>query len=198
MKRLIRNLSFVLCILCYGSLKAQIAGGIEGAITTSSVKITDIKDQFTEAIKGNDILGFEAGIFLRAGLGPLYIKPKLLLDYQGGTLSYNMSEADQSVTFYAGKVLVPVLVGYKFLPALGLEAGPVFNYLLFSKKDFNGNHVDLEKSGIGYRIGLNAELSILNLTLSYQGIKNNGSVTSAATYQTPDQLILGIGIQFGK
>ena len=199
MKNIISGLFIVgLYLFNANSSNAQIAGGIEGAVTTSSVKITEIKNQFAESVKGNNVLGFEAGIFLRAGLGPFYIKPKLLLGYQGGTLSYQVDEGEQSVTFYAGKVLVPVLVGYKFLPVLGIEGGPVFNYLLFARKDFNGNEVDLEKSGIGYRVGLNAELGMLNITLSYQGIKNSGSVTSSASYETPDQIVLGLGIQFGK
>jgi hypothetical protein len=196
MKSVIRNVIVILCLSYGSSLKAQIAGGIEGAITTSSVKISEVKNHFTDAVKGNGIMGFEGGVFLKVGLGPLYIKPKLLLDYQGGTLSYQANEAEQNVSFYAGKVVVPVLAGYKFLPVLGVEAGPVFNHLIFAKKDFNGNHIDLEKSGIGYRIGLNAELGMLNLTLSYQGIKNNGSPTSFASYETPNQLILGLGIQF--
>ena len=198
MKSFIRNLILITWSLTIYSMNAQVAGGIEGAITTSSVKITEIKNQFTDDVKGNNIMGFEAGMFLKAGFGPLYVKPKLLLDYQRGTLSYQENDAEQNVTFHAGKVLIPVLFGLKFLPVVSLEAGPVFNYLLFSTKDFNGNHVDLERGGMGYRIGLNAELSMLNITLSYQGIKNNGSVTSSASYQTPDQLILGLGIQFGK
>jgi hypothetical protein len=198
MKNTVLSLLIITSLLFSSNSKAQLAGGIEGAITTSSVKITDIKNQFTEAVKGNGILGFEAGVFLRVSLGPIYVKPKLLLDYQSGTLNYTVNTEDQTVTFYAGKLLIPVLVGYKFLPVLALEAGPVFNYLIFSKKDFNGNNVDLEKSGLGYRIGLNAELSMLNIGISYQGIKNSGSATSSASYQTPDQLVLGIGIQFGK
>ncbi len=196
MKTIVRSLLLTICLLYCHTSKAQIAGGIEGAITTSSVKISEIKNQFTEVIKGDGIMGFEAGIFLRGSLGPLYIKPKLLLDYQKGTVTYVVNEAKENITFYAGKVLVPVLVGYKIFPVLGVEAGPVFNYLLFSKKDFNGNHVDLKKSGMGYRIGLNAELSIFNLTLSYQGIKNNGSYVSEASYETPDQIVIGLGIQF--
>ncbi len=196
MKTIIRSAVLSISLLYCQTLKAQLAGGIEGAITTSSVKISEIKNQFTQVVQGDGILGFEAGVFLKASLGPLYIKPKLLLDYQKGTLAYQVNESQENVTFYAGKVLVPVLVGYKVFPILGIEGGPVFNYLLFSKKDFNGNHVDLQKSGVGYRIGLNAELSILNLTLSYQGIKNKGSYLSEASYETPDQIVIGLGIQF--
>src|SRR6185369_8305167 len=160
------------------------------------VKISEIDNKFTEVIKGSGITGFEAGLFLRQTLGPVYIKPKLLLDYQRGELQFIEGEAEHSVNFNAGKILIPVLVGFKFIPILSLEGGPVFNHILFVTKDFDGNHVDIKKDGIGYRIGLNAELSILNLTVSYQGIKNNGSITSSSSYQTPDQLVFGIGLGF--
>jgi hypothetical protein len=193
----ITTISLILfSLLCSSAAKAQLKFGGEIAITTSSVKITDIKDEFTDAVKGNNIIGYEGGIFLRVSIGPLYVKPKLLLDYQSGTLFYTSHGVEQSVNFHGGKVLIPVLVGFKFLPVLSLEAGPVYNHFLFATKDFNGNHLDLEQGGLGYRIGLNAELGILNLTVSYQGIKNSGSATSAASYQSPDQLIFGLGIEF--
>jgi hypothetical protein len=197
MKNLIKIVVVSLCLMSASALKAQgLSGGVEGAFTTSSVKISEIGHSFTDAINGSGIKGFEAGLFLNQDLGPFYIKPKLLLDYQSGPMKYSVDEVDQEVHFQAGKLLIPLLVGFRFFPALGIEAGPVYNHILFVTNDFNGYQVDLKKDGIGYRVGLNARLSILNLTVSYQGLKNNGSVTSASTYQTPNQLIFGVGLQF--
>lgn len=197
MKTLIRISVVLLFVTLARSTKGQVAGGIEAAVTTTSVKISDIDNEFTKVIKGNGIMGFEGGLFLRVGMGPLYLKPKLLLEYQSGTLFYTTNGSEQNVNFHAGKLVIPVLVGLKiFPPVLGLEAGPVYNNFLFATKDFNGNQIDLKKGGLGYRIGLNATLSILNLTVSYQGIKNSGSITSGASYENPDQLIFGVGIEF--
>ncbi len=196
MKTSIRISIVAVCLFISSHLTAQASGGFEVAVTTSSVKITDIRNEFTNAINGSGIFGYEAGIFMRLPIGPLYVKPKLLLDYQGGTLSYRANEVDQDVTFHAGKLLIPVLFGFNLFPALSVEGGPVYNYLLFETKDFNGNQIELTKGGLGYRIGANAKLGILNLTASYQGIKNNGSTSSTATFQTPDQFILGLGIEF--
>jgi hypothetical protein len=173
----------------------SIAPGIEAAITTSKIRISDIQ-QIESEIKGNGILGFEAGVFLRGSIGPIYIKPKALLDYQGGSLQFNMNNEEQNVSFHIGRVLIPVLVGFKFLPVLGIEAGPVYNHILYATKDVNGNRLEMKKDGIGYRIGLNASLSKLNLTISYQGIKNSGSFASAASYQTPNQMVFGVGFEF--
>jgi len=197
MKTLMKMVIVSACLISTSVVKAQgLSGGIEGAFTTSSVKISEIGQSFTDAINGDGIKGFEAGLFLNQDLGPLYIKPKLLLDYQSGPMKYSIDEVDHEVHFQAGKLLIPVLIGFRFFPALGIEAGPVYNHILFVTNDFNGYEVDVKKDGIGYRIGLNARLSILNLTVSYQGLKNNGSVTSSSTYQTPNQLIFGVGLQF--
>ena len=105
--------------------------------------------------------------------------------------------AEQSTKFSSGKVLVPVLIGFKIIPpVLNLEAGPVFFFVVFVFLFFVGFLVDVSKAGIGYRVGLSADLSILNLAVSYQGVKNSGSSTSLASYQTPNTLVFGIGIKF--
>ena len=196
MKKSIRISLTMLVLFCALRSSAQVSGGIEAAVTTSSIKIADIKNDFTNAINGNSIFGYEAGVFLHASIGPLYVKPKLLLDYQQGTLSYIANETNQNVTFHAGKMVIPVLFGFNFFPSLSLEAGPVYNYLLFETKDFNGTQVDIAKSGLGYRIGACAQLGILGITASYQGLKNPGSSTSTASYSTPNQFILGLGLEF--
>ena len=196
MKTSIRISIIALCLFFSSQRTTQASGGVEVAVTTSSIKITDIKNEFTSAVNGNGIFGYEAGIFLRFPIGPIYVKPKLLLDYQGGTLSYRANEVNQDVTFHAGKLLIPVLFGFNIFPAISIEGGPVFNYLIFETTDFNGNQIELTKGGLGYRIGANAKLGILNLTASYQGLKNSGSTSSTATFQTPDQFILGLGIEF--
>lgn len=198
MKRIFKIFILATMVLLSSHLSAQLAGGIEGAITTSSVKITDLDNKFADVIKGDNIMGYEAGFFIRGNLiGPVYLKPKLLLNYESGSLSYvTIDEQSQSATFRAGKIVFPILLGVRFLPPLSLEGGPVFNRILFVTKDFNGNHLDIEKGGLGYRIGLNATLSILSLTVSYQGMRNKGSLTSTSTYQAPSEIIFGLGLQF--
>src|SRR5258708_36249717 len=123
MKKIFGIFIIIIFSLFTKNVKAQgLAGGLEGAVTTSSVRISDLDNRFTDVIKGKGIMGFEAGIFIRGNLlGPIYLKPKLLLDYQGGTLSYTVSDQTQNVSFHAGKILFPVLVGLKFLPPLSVE-----------------------------------------------------------------------------
>jgi hypothetical protein len=198
MKTTIR-LSFILLLIsCTSSLSAQkLSGGFEAAVSTSSVKITDVHSAGLNTIKGKGIMGYEGGVLMRINVLVLYVKPKALFHYEEGELDYTVNLVEQSTTFSAGKILIPVLIGYKFLPpVLSLEAGPVFNYLVFATKNFEGNTVDLQKSGLGYRVGLNAQLSIINLTISYQGIKNKGSSTNISSYSAPDALVFGVGLIF--
>jgi len=197
MKLTIRlTLISVLLFSSASSFAQSFAKGIEAAVTTSSVKITDIEDKAVSTIKGDGIMGYELGMFFRFKVAMLYLKPKVLFHYEEGKLNYTINTVQQSTTFSSGKILVPVLLGYNFIPVLSLEAGPVFNYVVFATKNFEGEKVDVQKSGIGYRIGLNAEIKILNLTVSYQGVKNNGSSTSIATYDSPNAFVFGVGIKF--
>jgi hypothetical protein len=188
--------AFLMVVVCSNAFAQSFSKGLEAAITTSTVKISDIKDQSISSIKGDAVTGYEGGLWLRLKLGPLYVKPKLLFHYEEGKLDYTVNAAALSTTLSAGKILVPVLFGFKIIPpVLSLEAGPVYNYVVFATKNFEGNKVDIEKNGFGYRIGLNAEFSILNLTVSYQGIKNNSS-SGLASYSTPNMIVFGVGIKF--
>jgi hypothetical protein len=191
-------LVFLLFIYSAPGFAQSFSKGIEAAVTTSTVKISDIEDKAVSAMEGDGIMGYEAGMWLRFKLAMLYIKPKVLLHYEEGKLNYTINNSEQSTStiFSAGKILVPVLLGYKFIPVLGIEGGPVFNYVVFATKDFEGEKVDVQKSGIGYRIGLSAEIKILHLTVSYQGVKNNGSSTNIATYDSPNAFVFGVGLAF--
>jgi hypothetical protein len=184
-------------LLSNQSFAQGLSKGIEVAVTTSTIKISDIDDNVINSIKGDNILGYEAGLFLKFSVAVLYVKPKVLFHYEEGDLNYTINTTEYSTKFSGGKLLVPVLIGYKFLPpVLNIEAGPVFNYLVFATKNFEGNKVDVEKAGLGYRVGLSADLSILNVGISYQGVKNNSSASDVASYQAPNTLVFGLGIKF--
>jgi hypothetical protein len=190
---------FIVCFLLLCNVKnifsQSVAAGVEAAVTTSTVKISDIDGQTVSSIKGDGIMGYEGGFWLRLKLGPLYAKPKALFHYEQGDLDYTVNATKLSTTFSAGKILVPVLFGFKIIPpVLSLEAGPVYNYVVSATKNFEGHKVDVSKSGLGYRIGLNAEFSILNVTVSYQGVKNKSS-SSLAGYETPNTFVFGVGIK---
>ena len=171
--------------------------GIAVGVSTTSVNISDIGNSLTSAVKGKGIIGFEAGFFGRLNIGIIFIKPMLMVSYQGGTVDfYNNDGTVVSSKFDYGKIEVPVLFGVKILGLLRVEAGPVYNWIYTTQYDFN-NSVKVEQSGLGYRLGANVELGMINLGLAYQGLTNQSSGSSSATFSTPNELIFTIALCFG-
>jgi outer membrane protein with beta-barrel domain len=200
MKTIIKTILIVLLIASQASAQT-LSGGIAAGVSTSSVKITEIPTGFGNVIKGNDIRGFEAGLYARAGFDPFYVKPLVLFNYKHGTVDFynNNNEYIESSGYTMNRLLIPVMFGFKILGPVGIEAGPVYNYVISATKNIGGNEVKLMKNGLGYRVGAAAEFGRLILNVSYQGIKNSSSGDSdISSYSTPDELIFGIGVKLSK
>ena len=200
MKTIFKTILIVLFITSEAAAQ-MLSGGIAAGVSTSSVEITEIPSGFGEVIKGNDIRGFEAGLFARAGFDPFYVKPVLLFNYKHGTVDFynNNNEFIESSGYTMNRLLIPVMFGFKIIGPAGLEAGPVYNYVISSTENIGGNDVKLMKNGLGYRVGATAELGRLILNISYQGIKNSSSRDSdISSYSTPDELIFGIAVKLSK
>ena len=200
MQRISYLIAFFILIATFTVSAQSLTGGITAGVSTGSVKITDIPDGFINVIKGNNITGFNAGVFAKLSISPFYIKPQLLLNYRHGSLDVYKSDASiGSNDFSMEKLEIPLIFGFKILGPLNLEAGPLYNYILNSTNDFNGTDVQLSKSGLGYRAGASLDFGKLNLYVHYQGITNNsGSSTDVSTYQSPYELIFGLGLNLGK
>lgn len=197
MKNAKKYLILIFCILVAHHANAQkLGGGFEVGISTTALKIKDIKDSLISNVEGNNFFGIEGGVFLKISAGPVYAKPKLLLSYQRGTVDFIADSEKQNVTVSGGKILVPVLFGLKLSDLLSIEAGPVYNRIISLTKDFNGHQIEVKPDGLGYRVGVSVALNQLFLTASYQGIKN-GSSSSLSSFETPSQFILSAGIDFG-
>lgn len=196
---------FIFCLaislMTATGLHAQmLSGGITAGVSTGSAKIYDIPGGLVNVIKGNNIMGFNAGVFAKLDLSPFFIKPQLLLNYRYGSLDIYIADAIvSSKDFSMEKIEIPLLFGFKVLGPLNIEAGPVYNYILHSTNDFNGNNVKITKSGLGYRAGVSADLGKLNLFIHYQGITNKTSgSTDVSTIQSPYELVFGLGFDLGK
>lgn len=182
----------------------SISGGIIGGINTGPVKITDIEAEFTDVIEGENILGYEAGIFAKVRIAPFYIKPLLLYSVKDGEIKYiqqNVSEirrVERTISFRTEKLEVPLLFGMNLAgPLLSIEAGPVYNYLVDITERYNENKLEVSKNGLGYRAGLASEIGPMNLSASFQGSASFTSTTKA-TYQEPYKFIFGLGFTLGN
>lgn len=180
--------------------KAQSATtGIVVGASTASVDFSGVGNSFVNTIKGNDIMGFEGGIFERLNVGPFFIKPMLLLGYQSGMTTYYNSEGSSinSYNFKYGNVEVPFLLGLKILGPLRIEAGPVFNWI-YNAQYYGDNYVSINPTGLGYHVGANVELGMINLGLAYQGVTNNSMGVYSTTFKSPEELIFSLALCFGN
>ncbi|MGP8215485.1 MAG: hypothetical protein ACLQQ4_07975 [Bacteroidia bacterium] len=173
--------------------------GIVVGASTASVSFSNVGNSFANTIKGNDIMGFEGGIFERLNIGPFFIKPMLLLGYQSGMATYYNSEGSSinSYKFDYGNIEVPFLLGLKIIGPLRIEAGPVFNWI-YNAQYYDDNYITIDPAGLGYRVGANVELGMINLGLAYQGLTNNSSDIYSTTFKSPEELIFSLALCFGN
>ena len=194
----------VACILfiIVSSSNAQIfGGGIVGGVTTSAVKIEDIGDRFTDVIKGNALYGFEAGVFAKLQLRPFYVKAMGLYNFNSGNVTYQTDNNGEVVNhtndFSFQKFEIPLMGGFEIGP-IGIEAGPVYNYVVQSTSNFDANKVSIQRNGIGYRVGAVLTIGWFLAHVSYEGAAYYSSDITNATFKEPSKLVFGIGIKFGN
>jgi len=195
-------LAAIMLILLVSTTKAQIfSGGIIGGVSTSAVKIEDIGDRFTDVINGNNIMGYEAGIFAKLKISPFYLKAMPLYSFNSGSVHYETTNNGVTINntsdFKFQKFEIPILLGLKIIGPLNIEAGPVYNYILQSQDNFGNNTVSIQRNGLGYRAGVVLELWRLLLHVSYEGATYNSSTIDKATFKEPYKLIFGVGIKLG-
>lgn len=199
MKTKIAGIILIVFLFCSKDQKAQsFTTGLSVGASLTSVNFSDINSALTDAIKGKNIVGVEAGIFERWNLGPIFIKPMVLVSYHTGTINIYNSTGTGTLTsnFNYGKTVVPLLFGVRVLEVLRLEAGPVYNWVYASNYTYD-NVVKMGASGFGYRVGVNLEFEKINFGLTYQGLTNKSSGVGAATFTSPNELIFSVAFCFG-
>jgi hypothetical protein len=192
-------LASMVLLFCTTKPKAQtFTTGIYLGAATTSVNFSGIGNAFTNTIKGNNIMGFEGGLFERFNLGSAFIKPMLLVSYKGGTVTYYNNDGTISTSkFGYGNIEIPLLFGLRIIRMLRIEAGPVYNWIYASQYS-NNNSIKINPSGLGYRVGANVELGIINLGLAYQGLTNNEMGGANTKFSSPNELIFGVSHCFGN
>lgn len=194
MKRVIYKLSICL-FLCFAVFpaKAQLSVGVAAGVSTGAVEIEEVDRSFTDVIQGQNIMGYEAGLFLKYQFGSLYVKPMALYSFQSGDITYQ----DQRTSYKSDKLGVPVIFGLDLIGPLSLEAGPVYNYVVDMTQEFNSSEFVTARSGIGYRAGLALNFKALSLNLAYEGMTYQTSNSSKTSFTEPYKIIFGVGLAFG-
>ena len=199
MKPLRKILLAALLLFAVQASAQHISGGVIGGISTSSVKITEIPNSLINSIRGNGIMGYEAGLYLKINAGPFYGKPQLLLSHRSGEVSVE-SEAipTGSENFKMTRLQIPVMFGFELLGPFAIEAGPVYNRVLDVTESFSNQNISINQNGLGYRIGGVVSVGRLGFSIHYQGLKINSSDSGDSNFELPSELIFGLGLRLGK
>lgn len=188
------------CFVINLSAQTGLRGGIMGGVLTGPVQIENLGNRFTDVINGNNITGFEAGVFLKPQIGFIYIKPAALYQFANGNVNYYATTADGSgqhtTTFSLHKVEFPLLLGLNLPGPFYVEAGPSYNYIFSLTDTYNDHTLAVNQNALGYRVGVGAELGPLILSVNMAGATYMAS-TSKATFREPYKFIFGLGFIFG-
>ncbi|MBK7709968.1 MAG: PorT family protein [Bacteroidales bacterium] len=115
--------------------------------------------------------GYHAGIFLRFGLGPVYLQPEAV--FASTSFDYNVTTVNMTAlrTQKFNRISIPVLLGLKLGP-LRINAGPAASVMIGSPSALI-NDPDFEnmyrRTVYGYQAGLGIDLGPLTLDVRYAG-----------------------------
>ena len=201
-----KKLLFILAIMFAGqaSFAQLFTFGPRVGVTSSQISI---EDNVANLESGDRAFGFQAGIFARVKLGPVYVQPEVLFTNAGGDLvSIDGNGAEQITEYDFNKLDIPVLLGYKTGP-FRINAGPVASLMLNAEStesltnlttDLTDNY---NNATIGFQAGVGLDLWKFIVDLKYEG--SLGSITddfsiggqTFATDQRQNQIILALGFK---
>lgn len=153
--------------------------GIKGGVNYSSLKT---KDNLTDE---NNIMGYQVGVFARAGATGLYFQPELYLGTKG--TEYTMIQTNTATVEQKAKVKfttldLPLLLGTKIgVDKLNLRfmAGPVVSFKIDDETTFPSAYSQVSDFGnyknqaLGIQAGGGVDLGNLTLDLRYEaGLSN--------------------------
>ena len=155
------TLSFLLCLICFTPLFAQLSFGVKGGVNYDSFGELNPTDLSLENFQSDAQTGFHIGVFGNIDLLTFYLRPEL-------QFSKSISQFDNNQTIALNKLEAPVLFGYKILGPLSVFAGPSFQYILKEK----GKEITLgelqENFTVGLQIGTRLKLGRFGLGLRFE------------------------------
>lgn len=187
----------VLFLVTVFTVNAQNSWGLKGSfIYNSNGKLINEVGNVIDS-KGAGEAGFNAGIYGRLNLGPIYIRPELVYTQVSSQYSGEQASGSYKMT----SMDLPVLVGIKIIGPLNLLAGPAFKFIL--NNEFEGVEGDL-KNGVtvGLNVGASLEFGRIGIDVIYdRGFSENeanfiGSDTTDKFTLDSRQQQLRIGVSY--
>lgn len=186
---------------------SQVKFGIKAGASSTTVPTYNIQTGTGTSISAlkTAAWGFHAGIFIRAGLGPIYLQPEAV--FASNQYEYNVnSTVSQVLKQNFNRLEIPVLVGIKLGP-LRLNAGPSATVPIGTPKalvnDPNFNNL-YRGTTFGYQAGVGVDIfNTLTLDARYGGSLSkkfgNAVNVGSTTFQLDDRqpsFIISIGVMF--
>lgn len=194
---------------------SQIKFGIKAGLSTTNVKMSDVKtvttgtNQYLVSALKEANYGYHAGAFVRFSLLGLYLQPELLFasrtdEYKVVDLANPTVELLRRQKF--NRLDIPVMVGL-YLGPVRINAGPSARLLigspseLITDPDLKARYNNLT---FGYQAGLGVDiLKLITLDLRYEGSLQkyqtkieNLTGTSFKLDDRPNAFLLSVGILF--
>ncbi|WP_424494704.1 outer membrane beta-barrel protein [Salinimicrobium sp. GXAS 041] len=160
---------FIFMLIAGTSAFAQSGFGVKGGLNYSDngkIEYSDLTETGENILeeKADRKTGYHFGIFYRANLGPVFLKPELVYTTAKSSYEYKNESEDFDVT----TLNLPVMVGVQILGPLNVFAGPSFQYYL--DNDFAGLSLeDMENEfTVGAQFGVGVQLGSLGVDVRYE------------------------------
>lgn len=168
--------------------------GIKGGLNYGSTG--DFQNEIADNIEDPDSkIGYHLGLYAKADLGLLYIRPEVI--YTNLNSEYSVGDLEVK------KLDVPLLVGVNVIGPLHVFAGPSLQYILDT--DFETDNVDFDLGDaqddftVGAQFGVGLNLGRLGVDLRYErGFNDNeaefSGLDNSRIDTRPEQLILALSL----
>ncbi|PRP66800.1 porin family protein [Nonlabens agnitus] len=172
--------------------------GLKGGVNYGSTG--DFRNEIENNVENPDSkIGYHLGLFAKADLGRLYLRPELIYT----KLSSEYSIGDLEVQ----KLDAPILLGLNVVGPLHIFAGPSLQYILDT--DFETDRVEFDLGDaqddftVGAQFGVGLNLGKLGIDLRYERgfndneaefINDNTSINRSRIDTRPEQLILALSL----
>jgi hypothetical protein len=168
-----KSFAIIFAVLIAIPAISQVKFGIKAGASTTTVPTYNVSTGTTTISALKDAAwGIHAGIFIRAGLGPVYLQPEAV--FATNTYDYNVTTSSVSdvVSQKFNRLEIPVLVGLKLGP-LRLNAGPSATVPIGTPKALvsDPNFDNLYRgTTFGYQAGIGVDIfNTLTLDARYGG-----------------------------
>lgn len=187
--------TFAAILLVSASLHAQFTVGLKGGANVVKVDGKSFKEQFR--------YGYHIGGFAEIGLGKKFmLQPEVLynqystrLDSNYKSIYQNIIDPANATSIKLNYLSIPIVLSYKFLGPISLQAGPQFGVLIDQNKNFLKNGEAAFKNGdLSMLAGAQVKLGKLRVTGRYViGLNNINDIDDKDKWKSQAvQLSLGL------